>query len=142
MRNHAHDDQRLDARRGYGRGCVLLLLAEGPKHGYELLLQMAERGYGKADRGGLYRALQRMEGERLVSSSWESSDQGPARRVYTLTDHGHSTLRDSVTALHDMDTRLRCLLRHYRAAMARAAAARAGAQRVVQASLEDNRRIS
>lgn len=140
MPDGEHEESRLDARGSYGRTCVLLLLAEGPKHGYDLLVQLADRGYGKADRGGLYRTLQRMEGDGLVSSCWQDSEQGPARRVYTLTDHGLSALRDSATALHDMDARLSRLLHHYEAATTRAAAARAGAQRVVRAATGPRRR--
>lgn len=107
-------DVSFGARSSYLRSCVLLLLTEGPKHGYELLVQLSDRGYGSADPGGLYRALRTMEEEGLVSSSWEYGDFGPARRVYAVTDDGLEGLRESAVAVRDMRRRLNRFLRHYR----------------------------
>lgn len=107
-------DVTLGARGNYLRSCVLLLLTEGPKHGYELLAQLSERGYGTADPGGLYRALRAMEEDGLVSSYWEHGDYGPARRVYAVTDEGIDGLRSSAVAVRDMRRRLNRFLRHYR----------------------------
>lgn len=107
-------DVSFGARSSYLRSCVLLLLTEGPKHGYELLVQLSDRGYGDADAGGLYRALRTMEEEGLVTSSWEYGDFGPARRVYAVTDQGMAGLRDSALAVRDMRRRLSRFLRHYR----------------------------
>lgn len=107
-------DVSFGARSSYLRSCVLLLLTEGPKHGYELLVQLSDRGYGNADPGGLYRALRTMEEEGLVSSSWEYGDFGPARRVYAVTDDGLEGLRESAVAVRDMRRRLNRFLRHYR----------------------------
>lgn len=107
-------DVSFGARSSYLRSCVLLLLTEGPRHGYELLVQLSERGYGDADPGGLYRALRTMEKEGLVTSSWEYGDFGPARRVYAITEDGVEGLRDSAVAVRDMRRRLNRFLRHYR----------------------------
>ncbi|MFP5299306.1 MAG: helix-turn-helix transcriptional regulator, partial [Actinomycetota bacterium] len=59
-----------------------------------------------ADPGGLYRTLRAMEQEGLVRSTWESSDMGPARRTYHLTEDGEDwlhawagTLRESARVL-------------------------------------------
>lgn len=78
--------------RNYLRASVLLLLAEAPSHGYELLEGMRVLGIDRADPGGLYRALRAMEQEGLVSSEWEESSAGPARRCYTLTEDGRTAL--------------------------------------------------
>lgn len=101
------------ARGTYLRSCALLLLTEGPRHGYELLADLSERGYGTADPGGLYRALRAMEDEGLVTSSWEHGDFGPARRVYAITEAGSQALHESATAVRDMRRRLNRFLRHY-----------------------------
>lgn len=74
--------------RSYLRPCLLLLVAERPCHGYELLEQIGELGLERADPGGLYRALRAMEQENLVASWWEHSTSGPARRTYEITDEG------------------------------------------------------
>lgn len=78
--------------RNYLRACLLLLLAEEPSHGYELLEQVRELGLENADPGGLYRALRAMEQEDLLDSWWEHSEAGPARRTYTLTHEGNDWL--------------------------------------------------
>ena len=88
--------------RHYLRPCLLLLLAEGPSHGYELLEQVRRLGIQGAEPGGLYRYLRAMEKDELVRSWWEPSQAGPARRTYVLTDAGRLALRESVDALRDV----------------------------------------
>jgi len=78
--------------RNYLRPCLLLLLAEGTSHGYELLEQVGSLGLDRVDPGGLYRCLRAMDEEGLVRSAWEPSTSGPARRTYELTDEGHEWL--------------------------------------------------
>ena len=99
--------------RHYLKPCLLLLLAEGPSHGYELLEQVRRMGIGGAEPGGLYRYLRTMEKEELVSSWWEPSQAGPARRTYVLTDNGAKALEMSVTSLRDVREILVSLLDRY-----------------------------
>jgi PadR family transcriptional regulator len=72
--------------------CLLLLIAESPAHGYDLLERLAAFGFER-DPGGLYRALRSMEGEGLVRSEWQLSTAGPGRRCYELTGRGHQRLQ-------------------------------------------------
>lgn len=88
--------------RHYLKPCLLLLLAEGPSHGYELLEQVRRLGIRGAEPGGLYRYLRGMERAELVTSWWEPSQAGPARRTYILTDAGRTALEESVDALRDV----------------------------------------
>jgi PadR family transcriptional regulator, regulatory protein PadR len=99
--------------RHYLKPCLLLLLAEGPSHGYELLEQVRRLGIRGAEPGGLYRYLRSMEKEELVSSWWEPSQAGPARRTYVLTDDGKDALDSSVSALRDVRAILVSLLDRY-----------------------------
>ncbi len=78
--------------RNFVRSCLLLLTAEQPSHGYDLLDRLASLGVAGADAGGLYRTLRSMEQEGLVHSHWETSTAGPARRTYQLTDEGRDWL--------------------------------------------------
>jgi PadR family transcriptional regulator PadR len=68
---------------------ILLVLRQGPKHGYELLERLPEVSSedGHIDLGNLYRLLRALEVEGLVSSEWQA-ESGPARRVYRLTASG------------------------------------------------------
>jgi PadR family transcriptional regulator PadR len=99
--------------RHYLKPCLLLLLAEGPSHGYELLEHVRQLGIQGAEPGGLYRYLRAMEREELVSSWWEPSQSGPARRTYVLTGSGRQALKASVESLRDVRQLLVNLLIRY-----------------------------
>jgi poly-beta-hydroxybutyrate-responsive repressor len=78
--------------------CLLLLIAESPGHGYDLLERLTVFGFER-DPGGLYRALRSMESEGLVRSEWQMSAAGPGRRRYELTNTGQERLQSSAWAL-------------------------------------------
>jgi PadR family transcriptional regulator, regulatory protein PadR len=95
-----------------GEPALLLLLSDGPTHGYELLERLPSLlGEERVDVGNVYRALRGLEEEGLVTSEWRADLPGPAKRTYTLTDEGASVLdswvasleklRDDVTVLVD-----------------------------------------
>ena len=78
--------------KNFGRPCLLLLLAEAPAHGYELMERLRPFGFEVTDPGSLYKLLRQMEQEGLLTSEWELSTRGPARRIYTLTSDGRDLL--------------------------------------------------
>lgn len=82
---------------------ILLLLREGPKHGYDLLERLSELSAedGHIDLGNLYRLLRALEAESLVSSKWQT-EPGPPRRVYTLTASGGRLLDGWASSLQGM----------------------------------------
>ncbi len=71
------------------RLAILSLLDEGPKHGYQLMKELAERSGGvyRASAGSVYPTLQQLEDEGLIES--EKQD---GRRVYRLTVAGRTEL--------------------------------------------------
>lgn len=95
--------------RSYQRYCLLMLLNEGPCHGYDLLEQVHELGLISADTPGLYRSLRSMEEDGLVVSSWEKSQIGPPRRSYQISDIGKRALAEALENLvevHSLLTRM------------------------------------
>ena len=75
--------------RGFVQPSLLLLLAQKPAHGYELMDALGQEGDDATlDPGTLYRTLRMLEEDGLVSSTWDTEGSGPARRVYQLTDQG------------------------------------------------------
>lgn len=83
---------------------ILTLLAanDKPMHGYIIVQQAAHSpmfGGKKPDATGIYRALKRMEEAELVTSEWETSEEGSAKRLFTLTDKGRHCLRRWIDAL-------------------------------------------
>lgn len=95
------------------RPCLLLLLAEGTSHGYELLDQVGALGLDRVDPGGLYRCLRAMDEEGLVRSTWEPSATGPARRTYELTDEGREWLHVVAGSLDELARSLAVYRRRY-----------------------------
>ena len=88
------DEVRGGLPRSFLRSCLLLLIAERPSYGYDLLEGLTGLGMADVDAGGLYRTLRSMEKDGLVASRWDDSEVGPKRRVYRLTEDGiHSTVR-------------------------------------------------
>ena len=89
----------------FGEPALLLLLARGPTHGYELLERLPDLlGDERVDVGNVYRALRSLEEEGLVTSEWRADLPGPAKRTYTLTDEGRELLEawvESLAALRD-----------------------------------------
>ena len=75
---------------GEVRLALLSLIAEGPKHGYELMRQLEERSGGiyNASAGTVYPTLQQLEDEGLISS-----DSKEGKRVYAITEAGSEELK-------------------------------------------------
>jgi DNA-binding PadR family transcriptional regulator len=72
---------------------LLLLLHQGPAHGYTLIEQLGEFGLEGLHPSVVYRALRDMDEKEWVTSSWEVDEtQGPPRRVYRLAAQGDEVL--------------------------------------------------
>ena len=102
---------------GLVQPAVLLILSEGPQHGYALLDSLREKGYlpGKADVGNLYRGLRRMEKAGAVTSEWvRQNGPGPSRRTYQITDRGRQLLYEDALSLADRANFIAKLLNEYR----------------------------
>lgn len=85
---------------------LLLLLAEQPRHGYELAASLRTLAFEGVTPSMVYRDLSRLEADGLVRSFWEASQaRGPARHMYELTDAG----RENLAACADD---VRCLIAH------------------------------
>jgi poly-beta-hydroxybutyrate-responsive repressor len=88
--------------RNFLQPCLLLLLLDGPAHGYDLIRRLTPYEVTHDDPGHVYRGLRLLEREGLVSSAWAPSDSGPARRVYDITPHGRAALGEWVPELQHL----------------------------------------
>lgn len=94
---------------------VLLLLREGPLHGYDLLDRVG-RLTGEertADLGNLYRVLRALEEDGFVHSAWHAELPGPAKRVYELSDDGVALLGTWAEALRRTQGEIGGFLKRY-----------------------------
>jgi PadR family transcriptional regulator PadR len=96
---------------------LLLLLAEGPSHGYDLMERLTTRGFvaGEVDPGYLYRTLRGMEAAGVVASEWDSASRGPIKRTYALTPAGERALHGWADHLEAHRRSLERFLGAYRA---------------------------
>src|SRR5829696_6959025 len=78
------------ARRGDVRAALLLLLAEEPRNGYQLMQEIEQRSDGlwRPSPGSVYPALQQLEDEGLVTPA------GEGRKAYTLTADGRAHVEE------------------------------------------------
>lgn len=106
-------DDPIGLPRNYLRPCLLLLVAEGTSHGYDLLDGVRALGLGKVDPGGLYRCLRAMDEDGLLRSSWAPSSRGPARRTYMLTEEGRDWLHAMAGSLGEVYRILSVFRRRY-----------------------------
>jgi len=72
---------------------ILSMLRQWNSYGYELMEKMSAFGLSTMNPGTFYRTLRQMEKDGVVSSSWDTSEDGPARRVYSITEAGEAYLK-------------------------------------------------
>jgi poly-beta-hydroxybutyrate-responsive repressor len=71
---------------------LLAFLRRWNAYGYQLVQELAKAGLPRFDSTTVYRTLRQLERAGLVSSFWDTSESGPARRMYSLTKAGEAFL--------------------------------------------------
>ena len=79
-------------RRGALEYCVLALLRERDRYGFDLTRTLAATDGLVTSEGTIYPLLSRLRHDGLVKTTWKESQQGPPRRYYRLTKDGHAAL--------------------------------------------------
>ena len=79
-------------RRGVIEFCVLALLRDGERYGFELVRTLSAADGMVTTEGTLYPLLGRLRREGLVETTWRESPSGPPRRYYRLTPDGELAL--------------------------------------------------
>ncbi len=100
--------------RAHLRVVLLLLLRAGSSHGYDLLEETRRLGMRTAEAAGVYRTLRALELDNCVTSWWEPSQSGPARRTYAITPAGEFALAEGIQELDGLRRSLNRLLARYR----------------------------
>jgi PadR family transcriptional regulator PadR len=79
-------------RRGAIEFCVLALLRDEDRYGFDLSRSLAAADGLVTSEGTIYPLLARLRQEGLVQTTWHESSQGPPRRYYRLTEDGRAAL--------------------------------------------------
>jgi PadR family transcriptional regulator PadR len=79
-------------RRGVLEFCVLALLGDTERYGFEIVRALAEADGLVTSEGTLYPLLARLRRDGVVETTWRESPSGPPRRYYRLTPAGRAAL--------------------------------------------------
>ena len=100
---------------------VLAILAQKALHGYRIDQSLSDMPMFKGhepDNTGVYRFLNAMEERGLLTSAWDMSDSGPAKKLFDLTTKGRECLAKWVATLREYRQQIGELLEHLQRATA------------------------
>ncbi len=81
-------------RRGVLPYCVLAMLREKERYGFELVQSLSSIEGMVTGEGTVYPLLSRLRRQGLVDTTWRESAAGPPRRYYRLAPAGREALAD------------------------------------------------
>jgi transcriptional regulator len=83
-----------DLIQGMLDGLILHVIAKEPMHGWGIAQRIQERSKDalRVGQGALYPALQKLERQGLVTSSWAASENNRKAKYYRLTAAGRKVL--------------------------------------------------
>lgn len=95
--------------------CLLCLLKDGEAHGYNLMEKLEGFGFiqGSINISVIYRNLRNMEARGLMESTWTESDQGPNKRIYSITNEGNKALDQWIILLKERQKRITMIIDKY-----------------------------
>ncbi|MCP4659047.1 MAG: PadR family transcriptional regulator [bacterium] len=76
--------------RSCNEALILAVLSTGPRHGYQLALEIEERSGGefRFNHGTLYPILHKLEKDGLITGDWQQEAAKRKRKSYALTKAG------------------------------------------------------
>ena len=92
---------------------LLAFLRNWPAYGYQLVRELSNAGLPAFDSATVYRTLRQLERSGFVSSFWDTSESGPARRMYSLTKTGDAFLNLWLDVLSHYQNILQSALNSY-----------------------------
>ena len=89
------NEWRSQLKRGTLEFCILLMIRERERYGYEMISRLEKSPILAAKESTIYPLLRRLLKEELLTSVWRESAEGlPPRKYYALTEKGRQTLDD------------------------------------------------
>ncbi len=97
-------------RRGVLPYCVLAMLADSERYGFELVHSLGTTYGLVTGEGTIYPLLARLRRQGLVETSWRESESGPPRRYYRLSTDGKDALYEFSQSWRSLRTTVDVLL--------------------------------
>ncbi|MCL6571372.1 MAG: helix-turn-helix transcriptional regulator [Bacillus sp. (in: Bacteria)] len=107
------DIQTVNPSKNFVLPFILLLLSKVSLHGYELSQKLEAFGFKTLDQGNLYRLLRQLEKDEFLSSEWDTTGSGPAKRRYSITKAGITYLEGSANQLESYQSLLEQFFKMY-----------------------------
>ncbi len=101
--------------RGILDACLLALVAERDRYGYEIASALRTSGLGLVKDGSIYPLLSRLERKGQLESYLAPSANGPRRRYYRITSAGRAELASAVAVWAQVADGVGAILRHHTA---------------------------
>lgn len=102
-----------DVLRGSIALLVLKALSLAPMHGWGIgqRIQQMSGGQLEVNQGSLYPALQRLEHRGLITSDWQTTENGRRARYYALTRSGRRALGNEIESWQQFTATIDAVLR-------------------------------
>ncbi len=101
-------------RKGSLELCMLALLANEERYGYQIAQGLTESAGLAVSEGTIYPLLSRLQREGLISSQWRESPAGPPRKYYSLTERGRQAFESKAQIWQKFSQAVEGILREAR----------------------------
>lgn len=101
-------------RKGSLELCMLALLANEERYGYQIAQGLNESAGLDVSEGTIYPLLSRLQREGLICSQWRESSAGPPRKYYSLTECGRQAFESKALAWQKFSQAVEGILREAR----------------------------
>lgn len=97
-------------RRGALEFCVLALVADEDRYGFDIVRTLGAVDGMVVAEGTLYPLLSRLHKAGHVSTTWRESESGPPRKYYGITRDGRRALADFAAEWHRFSAAVESML--------------------------------
>lgn len=103
-----------EAKKGYIRVALLILLNNKPSHGYEIIKEIKDRtrGFYKPTPGGVYPILKDLEKTEYIKGKWHKQNNRK-RKTYSLTEKGTIILRNTIIKQSEIAKNINSLFQEF-----------------------------
>lgn len=103
-----------EAKKGYIRVAVLMLLNNKPSHGYEIMKEIKDRtgGFFKPTPGGVYPILRDLEKTEYIKGEWHKQNNRKIK-TYRLTEKGKIILRNAIMKQSEIAKNMNLLFQEF-----------------------------
>lgn len=103
-----------EAKKGYIRVAVLILLSKGPSHGYEIMKEIKDRskGFWRPTAGGVYPILRDLEKADYIRGEW-LTQKNRKIKAYKTTEKGELILRKAIIKQSEIANNMNSLFQEF-----------------------------